>query len=257
MKSDNYTYRPEVGSLTAGFTTTAIAQIKFCKNYLAMLPIERQGLPYWGCEGRDVLDVCRIIRSICDGYCGPCFNNGPFIANPYELCRYGSTTPGVTASPLRPEALRNRLPAIRLTDLIARERTLNRSTGSCSARWDDTGTVPVRCGSDKTRYLVANLGSNGRSDSESWPALDANNATATRAVVELFQDGGEVRVRCSPRWIRRDGSQPPSPPFNRNLDYRGPVVQSTLVTQTGKPFLFRIREDCVLRFSPLIDIFSP
>ena len=222
-----------------------------------MLPIERQGLPYWGCEGRDVLDVCRIIRSICDGYCGPCFNNGPFIANPYELCRYGSTTPGVTASPLRPEALRNRLPAIRLTDLIARERTLNRSTGSCSARWDDTGTVPVRCGSDKTRYLVANLGSNGRSDSESWPALDANNATATRAVVELFQDGGEVRVRCSPRWIRRDGSQPPSPPFNRNLDYRGPVVQSTLVTQTGKPFLFRIREDCVLRFSPLIDIFSP
>ena len=147
----------------------------------------------------------------------------------------------LSASPLTTSEDRNRLPAIRLTDLIARERSLNRSTGSCTASWDDTGSVPVRCGSDKTRYLVANLGSNGRLDIESWPALDANNKTATTAVVELFQDGGEVRVRCSPRWIRRDGSSPPSPPFYRNLDYRGPVVQSTLVTQTGKPcFCFEI-----------------
>ena len=232
-------------------------------------------------EAQERIDVCRRLAAQgvdttritysriqylinrCDYYCGPCSPfNGPVIADPYEICRYGSTTPGVSdnmlsASPLRTSEGRNRLPAIRLTDLIARERSLNRSTGSCTASWDDTGSVPVRCGSDKTRYLVANLGSNGRLDIESWPALDANNKTATTAVVELFQDGGEVRVRCSPRWIRRDGSSPPSPPFYRNLDYRGPVVQSTLVTQTGKPFLFRIREDCVLRFPPLIDTFSP
>ena len=152
----------------------------------------------------------------------------------------------LSASPLRTSEGRNRLPAIRLTDLIARERSLNRSTGSCTASWDDTGSVPVRCGSDKTRYLVANLGSNGRLDIESWPALDANNKTATTAVVELFQDGGEVRVRCSPRWIRRDGSSPPSLSFDRNLDYRGPIVQSTLVTQTGKPcFCFEIENNNV------------
>ena len=157
-----------------------------------------------------------------EGYVGTClyYSSG----SPSELCRYGKA---VTIDPFQ---LSNRLPALRLMSFIRTDPVAidSQKMGRCNAQWHQK--VPVRCGSDMTRYLVANLGSNGLVDLESWPALDANNATATTAVVELFQDGGEVRVRCSPRWIRRDGSRPPANPL------LGPVVQSTLVTQAGKPF---------------------
>lgn len=124
---------------------------------------------------------------------------------------------------------KDRLPALRLTDIRDPYLTKKEKMDKCFATWDKN--VPVRCGSDATRYLVAKLGARGLSDRDSWPALDANNATATTAVVELFQLGGaEVRVRCSPRWIRRDGSEASKNPFQR------PVVRSALVTQTGEPF---------------------
>ena len=143
-----------------------------------------------------------------------------------ELCYYDKTYPlglnGTLLSPRNLEKKADRLPALRLTDIPDRG-------DKCTASWDSS--VPVRCGSDKTRFLVAKLGARGLSDTESWPALDANNQTATTAIVELFQEGGEARVRCTPRWIRRDGTAPGV------LGVKTlPASQSVLVTQSGELF---------------------
>lgn len=103
---------------------------------------------------------------------------------------------------------------------------------SCRAGWSKDGTVPVRCGADKTRYIVARVGAAGRADRASWPAVGADNRTATTADVELFAGpgggGGELRVRCTPRWRRRDQSPPASAAAT-------PLVTSAVVTFSEGP----------------------
>ena len=122
------------------------------------------------------------------------------------------------------DQLLNRLPALDINQIPDRN-------GSCKARWDRT--VPVRCGSDKTRFIVANLGANGRADTESWPAVDANNAPATTARVTLSQaPTGELRLQCIPNWVPRDTT----------VQYR-PEITSLELTQTGEsPFSFLSEE---------------
>lgn len=102
---------------------------------------------------------------------------------------------------------------------------------SCRATWSKDGTVPVRCGVDKTRYIVARMGAGGKSDRDSWPAVGADNQTATTAVVELFADAasaGDLRVRCTPRWRRKDQSPPTSAALT-------PLVTSAVVTFAEGP----------------------
>jgi hypothetical protein len=128
-------------------------------------------------------------------------------------CTYGYVT---TTDPTAP---RDRLPALDILEIPGRD-------GKCFASWNSA--VPVRCGFDKTRFLVANLGANGRADTESWPAVDANGATATTARVIMTQDAsGELQVRCIPRWISRDP----------NVAYV-PDTTSVTLTQTGESLFF-------------------
>jgi hypothetical protein len=119
---------------------------------------------------------------------------------------------------------RYRLPALDITQIPDRN-------GSCVASWD--GRVPVRCGSDKMRFIVANLGANGRADTESWPAVYANNAPATTARVTLSQaPTGELQLQCIPDWVPRDTT----------VQYR-PETTSVELTQTGESlFRFRVEE---------------
>lgn len=119
----------------------------------------------------------------------------------------------------------HRYPALRLADVEPANAT---AAGSCRAKWDPS--VPVRCGPDKTRNLIYRTGARGQSDLTSWPSRDANNASATTAVVELFQSNttGELRLSCSPRWLRRDRSPPQSPRLT-------PVVLSAVLGQVAGP----------------------
>lgn len=121
----------------------------------------------------------------------------------------------------------HRLPAVSLKDI---EPPALAANGSCRATWDTS--VPVRCGVDKTRYLVEKLGARGQADTESWPARGANNSTLTTAVVELYSisvaQDQKLKLRCSPRWLRRDGSPPQSAALT-------PVVTELVMTQSAGP----------------------
>lgn len=100
---------------------------------------------------------------------------------------------------------------------------------SCRASWSKDGTVPIRCGVDKTRFIIARVGAGGKSDRDSWPTIGADNRTATTAVVELFATAaGDLRVRCTPRWRRKDQSPPASVALT-------PLVTSAVVTFAEGP----------------------
>jgi len=123
--------------------------------------------------------------------------------------------------------LLHRLPALKLADIQPAAKS-NQSTGSCYASWDPA--VPVLCGSDKTRYIVAKLGSGGKTtkvDTTSWPARGANNQTLTTAVMSVIPFPGGVSFQCIPVWRRADGSLP--------LLSATPMMTSRVITQFAGP----------------------
>lgn len=126
--------------------------------------------------------------------------------------------------------LLHRLPALKLSDIQPAAKSRSTESGSCYASWDKDGVVPVLCGSDWTRYLVAKLGSvgtKGKVDTTSWPARGANNQTLTTAIMSVVPIPGSVSFTCRPQWRRADGS------------YSGtnapPVMTSMVITQSAGP----------------------
>lgn len=170
-----------------------------------------------------------------------CLNDGHRASYPFwDPKSFGSEVGGAPSQPSPPPPLGHFLPALRLKDVAIPAEVGSRQAGhfckycSCRAIWDKN--VPVRCGSDMNRFLVANLGARGDSDTESWPALDANNATATTARVTITQkpDGG-LQLGCVPQWVTRNGTI--------GQTYL-PQTLNVLLTQSGESlFLFESGEE--------------
>jgi len=155
-----------------------------------------------------------------------CLSPGSRISYPFwDPTSFAAGGNGAPDQPVPPPLALHRLPALRLADV----EPANPKNGPCRAIWDPA--VPVRCGADKKRYMVANLGPNGPGDTTSWPALGGanNQTTRTTAVVDVLSgpDGGAA-FRCLPVWLRADGSVPQSAALT-------PVPTSVVITQSAGP----------------------
>ena len=172
----------------------------------------------------------------------PCLSPGNRISYPFwDPASFGD---GKTKQLAPPAAKLHRLPAISLRDIEPSSAT----RADCRASWDPT--VPVRCGSDLTRYLVAKLGARGQADTTTWPTT-TYAAPSTFLEVELFRDGADVSARCKVTWQRFDRQQ-----TDVAFSLTAPVIKSMVITQTAGPNPLSPGEEKLSWASSSTDLFA-
>jgi len=171
-----------------------------------------------------------------------CLSPGNRISYPFwDPASFGD---GTTKQLAPPAAKLHRLPAISLRDIEPSSATRD----DCRASWDPT--VPVRCGSDMTRYLVAKLGARGQADTTTWPTT-TYAAPSTFLELELFRDGADVSARWRVTWQRFDSQQ-----TSATFSLVAPVIKSMVITQTAGPNPLSPGEEKLSWASSSTDLFA-